>query len=398
VSTLRPSGAPWRSPGGGPLEIWASEIGPHNAGHPPCVEGGRWANFGDGFWWLYTLATKAKEGYDTVCRQDLIGADYALLDCKTHNPLPDYFLTVLWNRLMGRKVLEVEARAAEGAEAQDRRRLQGNIEQDKLREFLLSTIKAKEQRLKDEAAAAKDQVKDLPATGVSKEKESSPETARRDQAAEERPRNSTAPGVAQTIKELRDKASFEAILKGELGPGVADETSPTGESRNPGRVKEAKPKRQEISPRLTETGNPRFFAHCASAQGRGMVLGVINPTDAALPIDLAGGSGNPGELVSLLGPIYDEYIMTSDSLGSSTAKLNGHPLKLLGREATDRFALPKLAGRRRRLLQQPIFSQDQLLGGAQSSGAHLLMPPLSYGFFHFPVARLEACAGESETL
>jgi len=65
----------------------------------------RWANFGDSFWYLDALGTKALHGYGALCRQDFIGADYGMTDCSTGTPLPDYWAGLLWSRLMGPTVL-----------------------------------------------------------------------------------------------------------------------------------------------------------------------------------------------------------------------------------------------------------------------------------------------------
>lgn len=71
---------------------WAGEIGPHNGGSPPCDPAWRrWANFADSFWYLDALGTKAANGYKAFCRQDYIGGDYGLLDCRTQVPTPDYY-------------------------------------------------------------------------------------------------------------------------------------------------------------------------------------------------------------------------------------------------------------------------------------------------------------------
>ena len=84
------------------VQIWAGEIGPHNGGSPPCDHGSmRWANFGDSFWYLDAMGTKAAGGYSVFCRQDFIGADYGMLDCATESPLPDYYAGILWSKLMG---------------------------------------------------------------------------------------------------------------------------------------------------------------------------------------------------------------------------------------------------------------------------------------------------------
>ena len=89
------------------VQIWAGEIGPHNGGNPGCGRGGRWANWGNTFWYLDAMASKAANGYAAFCRQDFIGIDYGMLDCETHAPLPDYYGGVLWSMLMGRFVLDV---------------------------------------------------------------------------------------------------------------------------------------------------------------------------------------------------------------------------------------------------------------------------------------------------
>ena len=43
------------------------------------------------------LGAKARNGYSAFVRQDLIGADYGLLDCATALPLPDYFTALLFS-------------------------------------------------------------------------------------------------------------------------------------------------------------------------------------------------------------------------------------------------------------------------------------------------------------
>ena len=74
------------------LEVWAGEIGPHNGGSPPCNSSAlRWATFADTFWYVDALGSKARHGYQAFCRQDFVGADYGLLDCASHTPLPDFY-------------------------------------------------------------------------------------------------------------------------------------------------------------------------------------------------------------------------------------------------------------------------------------------------------------------
>ena len=57
------------------------------------------------------MGTKAFYGYQVFCRQDFIGLDYALIDCSTHTPLPDYYTGVLFGRLMGTGVLSADTAA-----------------------------------------------------------------------------------------------------------------------------------------------------------------------------------------------------------------------------------------------------------------------------------------------
>lgn len=86
--------------------LWAGEIGPHNGGSAPCDHTSmRWANFANSFWYSYALGAKALNGYSVFARQDFIGIDYGMLDCLTFDPLPDYYVGLLFHRLMGPNVL-----------------------------------------------------------------------------------------------------------------------------------------------------------------------------------------------------------------------------------------------------------------------------------------------------
>ncbi|XP_057519906.1 heparanase-like protein 1 [Amaranthus tricolor] len=64
--------------------------------------------FIDGFWYLDQLGLAATYNTKVYCRQTLIGGNYGLLDKTTFVPNPDYYGALLWNRLMGRKVLQVD--------------------------------------------------------------------------------------------------------------------------------------------------------------------------------------------------------------------------------------------------------------------------------------------------
>ncbi|KAJ9535247.1 hypothetical protein OSB04_un001661 [Centaurea solstitialis] len=64
--------------------------------------------FVNSFWYLDQLAMAAKYHTEVYCRQSLIGGNYGLLNKTTFVPNPDYYSALLWHRLMGTGVLEVE--------------------------------------------------------------------------------------------------------------------------------------------------------------------------------------------------------------------------------------------------------------------------------------------------
>jgi heparanase 1 len=58
------------------------------------------------FWWLDQLGMMARQGQAYVIRQTLTGADYQMVNEQTLAPLPDYWGSLLYRRLMGRRVLD----------------------------------------------------------------------------------------------------------------------------------------------------------------------------------------------------------------------------------------------------------------------------------------------------
>ncbi|KAI3766889.1 hypothetical protein L2E82_16967 [Cichorium intybus] len=64
--------------------------------------------FVNSFWYLDQLAMAAKYHTKVYCRQTLIGGNYGLLNRTTFIPNPDYYSALVWDRLMGTGVLNVE--------------------------------------------------------------------------------------------------------------------------------------------------------------------------------------------------------------------------------------------------------------------------------------------------
>lgn len=81
-------------------EIWISEIGNALCGGQPGISN----TFESSLWWADTLGSMAVSGQKVIIRQDLVGSDYSLLDEKTLDPRPDFYVSLLWKKLMGTKV------------------------------------------------------------------------------------------------------------------------------------------------------------------------------------------------------------------------------------------------------------------------------------------------------
>lgn len=82
--------------------IWLTETAEAACGGNP------WAvTYLDCFRYLEQLGRLAKKGVQVVMHNTLARSEYALLDSDTHNPRPNYWAALLWNRLMGTKVYDV---------------------------------------------------------------------------------------------------------------------------------------------------------------------------------------------------------------------------------------------------------------------------------------------------
>ncbi|CAH9120940.1 unnamed protein product [Cuscuta epithymum] len=101
VSQTIHANGPWAS-------AWVGEAGgAYNSG------GSKVSNaFVDSFWYVDQLGMAAKYNTKVYCRQSLIGGNYGLLDTSTFSPNPDYYSALVWHRLMGRGVLDVNRHAS----------------------------------------------------------------------------------------------------------------------------------------------------------------------------------------------------------------------------------------------------------------------------------------------
>ncbi len=71
--------------------------------------GDRWAKqFVDVFRYLDEMGRLAKGGTDVVMHNTLAASDYGLIDEDTLEPRPNYWAALLWQRLMGERVLELD--------------------------------------------------------------------------------------------------------------------------------------------------------------------------------------------------------------------------------------------------------------------------------------------------
>lgn len=82
-------------------EVWLGETGSAQCGGEPGFSNA----FADALWWGDTLGRVARRGQKVIVRQTLAGADYGLIDDRTLQPNPSYWVSWLWHQLMGTRVL-----------------------------------------------------------------------------------------------------------------------------------------------------------------------------------------------------------------------------------------------------------------------------------------------------
>jgi len=84
--------------------LWAGETAAANNGG----QSGITDSYVDGFWYLDQLGSLAQAGVQVFCRQTLESSGgYPLLE--KYLPLPDYWVALLWSRLMGSTVLSTQS-------------------------------------------------------------------------------------------------------------------------------------------------------------------------------------------------------------------------------------------------------------------------------------------------
>ncbi|MFN3200583.1 MAG: hypothetical protein ACE366_19445 [Bradymonadia bacterium] len=84
--------------------VWLGETGNAQCGGEPGVSN----TFVSGFWWLDQLGRMARRGQQVMVRQTLSGSEYGLLKDADLSPRPDFWTSVLFKRLMGPEVLQVQ--------------------------------------------------------------------------------------------------------------------------------------------------------------------------------------------------------------------------------------------------------------------------------------------------
>ncbi len=81
--------------------IWLTETAEAACGGNPWA-----AMYIDNFRYLEQLGRLAKKGVQVVMHNTLSRSEYGLLDHDTHNPRPNYWAALLWNKLMGTEVYD----------------------------------------------------------------------------------------------------------------------------------------------------------------------------------------------------------------------------------------------------------------------------------------------------
>ncbi len=89
--------------------LWLGETGHAQFGGEPGISDRYLASL----WWLDQLGLLAVHGHDVVVRQTLCGSNYQLVTATDLEPLPDYWASLLWKKLMGTEVLAARAEGSD---------------------------------------------------------------------------------------------------------------------------------------------------------------------------------------------------------------------------------------------------------------------------------------------
>lgn len=84
-------------------EVWMGEGNAAGHGGRPGITN----TLENSFWYAHALGTAADLGLSRFLRQDFIGGGYELVNRTTFEPNPDYYVALLWQRLMGTRALNV---------------------------------------------------------------------------------------------------------------------------------------------------------------------------------------------------------------------------------------------------------------------------------------------------
>ncbi|XP_071116310.1 heparanase-like [Haliotis cracherodii] len=88
--------------------VWLGETSSFYGGGAPDISD----RYVAGFLWLDKLGVASRMGLKGVLRQSYYGQNYSLIEPHTFEPYPDYWLTLLYKRLVGNKVLSVQTNSS----------------------------------------------------------------------------------------------------------------------------------------------------------------------------------------------------------------------------------------------------------------------------------------------
>ena len=84
-------------------QLWLGEAGSSSGGGARNLS----STYASGFLFLGTLGLASKICHAAVIRQSLYGGYYGMIDSETHEPLPDYWTSLLFKKLVGNVSMEV---------------------------------------------------------------------------------------------------------------------------------------------------------------------------------------------------------------------------------------------------------------------------------------------------